>query len=601
VTLTTTPIGSAMADATTGDAVVTIGTPTSLTLTLVNNSGADIALLAGPQPSAFAVYAPAKLFASDRVREMHVAAAGWNSSIDAHGKALTIFATTAATWVTSQKLTLSIAGVVVDGPPAAGMILIAPSNMKGNVPPQVQVPLAVAAAPPQGSLPLDEVLQVSLASQGVIYRSESADPLTNTLFLNLKNISDEALSSDGAGGSPEVQVSFVYGDTSGALAPDDGSAGSAWGIKVSVPSAQQGWGGFPPTGPTGSEPPHWTLRPSGTNKTLLGPARSDTANATFAFSNIASLTPFGHTQMIVFCTGFRKDAKTAYTDHLYVLDIVKQDPPLTRGLLSFHADHAVMEVSDPKVGPSIQLHWGMFYVSKVLLIASTPAAAAGVVAGSNGREQRLPITTSYPNLKPLDYGAAELKLPRLHTSQPIFLTLQAYDSAGTYLNGLQFTAYAELQYVVDAGGRAYRTALIGDTYWMLEDWAFDTDGSWIYGDGSTVDPSRGRMYDWEAAQAHVPDGWALPDNDDWNALNAQYGGGEEAFRALIAGGTSHFDAQLGGQRTLEPAYDGIGDYGYYWAAEGHVCAQFSAESSSLSTGTAIDPGYAISVRYVRHA
>ena len=45
--------------------------------------------------------------------------------------------------------------------------------------------------------------------------------------------------------------------------------------------------------------------------TLLGPAGTAQANVTFTFSNVVTFTPTGHTQMLVLCTGFAKDATTA--------------------------------------------------------------------------------------------------------------------------------------------------------------------------------------------------------------------------------------------------------------------------------------------------
>lgn len=596
MSLTSAPIGSAVTDATTGNPVVTIGTATALTVTLVNNSGADIALAAknGGPPATFGIYPGVpKLFTLARLQEMHVATPGWSSTVDK--KALVVICTQAATWKNGQKLTLTIAGVQTDGPPAPGTVTFAPSDMKGNVPLSFDAPLATVNAPKPGSLPLDEALGVSLDSQGLIYRSDLSDPLSNKLFLNLKNLRKEALSTPGAPGTPQVIVSFVYGNTSGSLAPDDNGDGSppdgsAWKIKVSMGPAQSAWTAANPRIDKDAHDPAWTLRPSSTNQEILGPADTDRANVAFTFSPVRSFTPAGHTQMLVLCTGFHKDTQTAYTDHLFVLDVIKEKLPLTRGLVSFYSREPVVAVSDPAAKPRIPLHWTMLGVAKVRVVASLAAVQ--------------PLEQRYADPYPVAYDYSELKLPSLRTSQAIFLTAQAFDGAGAYLNSLQFTTYADLAYVLDPGGRAYRVELIGDTYWMLENYAFDTEGSWLYGDDGRLDPAYGRLYDWDGAQAHTPEGWALPDLGDWNALVSHFGGGEAAFKALMPGGDSHFDARLGGQRTIGPggaSYGDMGSYGYYWASEGHTIAQFSGASSRVAAGTAIDPAYAISVRYIRHA
>ena len=84
------------------------------------------------------------------------------------------------------------------------------------------------------------MLQVTLDSQGSVLRSpSSADPLNNTLYLTLKNTGATSLAAGGQQfGNPRVLVSFVYGNTSGALAPTTydpaigAQFGSAWKIAV---------------------------------------------------------------------------------------------------------------------------------------------------------------------------------------------------------------------------------------------------------------------------------------------------------------------------------------------------------------------------------
>jgi hypothetical protein len=42
-------------------------------------------------------------------------------------------------------------------------------------------------------------------------------------------------------------------------------------------------------------------------------------------------------------------------------------------------------------------------------------------------------------------------------------------------------------------------------------------------------------------------------------------------------------------------------YGYYWAAGGKVCAQFSSLSLQASVGTPVPAGTALSMRFIKHA
>ena len=590
-------IGFTVTDGGTGKDTISVGVSTTLTLALVNNS-ADATLAANTQP--FTIYLPTNLFSVAQFQGMTVTTPGWKATPNASKLALVLTCAQDVAWAKGTKLTLTIANVVSSGPPASGTVTVQPAKSVGvKMPLQADAPLAVANPPKPGNLALTDVLQIGLDEQGTILRSTSADPLTNKLFLNLKNVGTSAIATAGTSlpGSPQIVVSFVYGNTSGALAPDDKDTdtapdGSAWNIKVAMGPAQTLWTAFNP--PLQGQLPHpqWVLKPSSTNRTILGPAGSDEANVTFEFNTLKAFTPAGHTQMLVLCTGFAKDANTRYDDHLYVLDIIKEDPPPTRGLLSFSAREPVIDVTDPKEKPEVSVQWRMLDVASVNLVSSMPSVP--------------PVTVPYPDPQPLAHDETKLTLPQLRTSEAVFLTLQSFDGGGFLLNSLQFAVYAKVGYVVDPGGHVYAIGLFGDTYWMLHNYAFVIDdGSYTYADQDDNQDTYGRLYEWSAAQESVPDGWAIPSVDDWKALIDLCGGEQKAFAQLTAAGDGAFEAQLGGQRTIDPrnrpVYSDMYDYGYYWASERHVCAQFSQGSGTASVGGTVDRGTALSVRYVRHA
>ncbi|WP_331768102.1 FISUMP domain-containing protein [Embleya sp. NBC_00896] len=585
----TATITGTVTDAGTGKPFVAIASATSLNLTLLNRSGHDIALIAGS--SAFAVHLPVPaLFSAARLSAMTVTTPGWKGAVDVATKVVNIACTQGITWTDGATLVLRIGNVVSDGPPANGTIQIAPVNVDPDAPLSILAPFSVAGAPAPGNLSLADTLQVGLESQGIVYRSTAADPLTNTLFLNLKNVGATALATSDASslGTPQILVSFVYGGTSGALASDEAGSGtpptgSAWNIHVGLGPAQTAWTAVNPQ-PTGqSRSPQWTLRPSSTNTEILGAAAGDHANVTFEFSRITSFTPVGHTQMIVLCSGFAKDARTKYDDHQFVLDISKQNAPPTRGVVAFAGPAPVLDVDDPKSTVALELRWAMFDVAAVNLITSHPAIPA--------------VRRTYSNPKPLAYDSVVLKVPPPQNSEAIFATLQAFDGGGGYLNSLQFTAYAQLRYLLDPAGAVYRIRLVGDTFWLLRDYAYETTGSSVCdgGDGGF----GGRLYDWEAAHVHAPDGWCLPTTDDWKALTASYDRGAGSYAALIDGGVSGFDARLGGYCDETGRCEDQGQYGYYWTAERGCCTEFSDNTVSVDTGVGFPPRYKLSVRYVR--
>jgi uncharacterized protein (TIGR02145 family) len=111
--------------------------------------------------------------------------------------------------------------------------------------------------------------------------------------------------------------------------------------------------------------------------------------------------------------------------------------------------------------------------------------------------------------------------------------------------------------------------------------------SYCYDDAELNCRRYGRLYTWESAQQGcklLGDGWRLPTNDEWRQLAEHYGGlleesqekGKLTFKALIVGGSSGFNALLGGGRSLDGRYARIEAHGFYWTASerGEAAAWF---------------------------
>lgn len=105
--------------------------------------------------------------------------------------------------------------------------------------------------------------------------------------------------------------------------------------------------------------------------------------------------------------------------------------------------------------------------------------------------------------------------------------------------------------------------------WTTENLNVGTTDSYCYGDTELNCRQYGRLYTWESAQRgcqSLGDGWRLPTNDDWRQMAKHYGGirdesadtGKSAYKALLMGGSSGFNARLGGGRSPDGAANMLG-------------------------------------------
>jgi uncharacterized protein (TIGR02145 family) len=112
--------------------------------------------------------------------------------------------------------------------------------------------------------------------------------------------------------------------------------------------------------------------------------------------------------------------------------------------------------------------------------------------------------------------------------------------------------------------------------WTTANLNVEASPSYCYDDDDANCRRYGRLYTWESAQrvcALLGSEWRLPTDDDWRQMAKGYGGvsadsadnGEAAFVALRSGGTSGFNAVLGGNRS-DGKYARLEEHGLYWTA-----------------------------------
>jgi uncharacterized protein (TIGR02145 family) len=118
-------------------------------------------------------------------------------------------------------------------------------------------------------------------------------------------------------------------------------------------------------------------------------------------------------------------------------------------------------------------------------------------------------------------------------------------------------------------GKVYKTVKIGTQVWMAENLAYKP-GSGDYciynGDSSNL-VKYGYLYDWQTAKSVCPKGWHLPSKSEFDTFLSNVGGsGSKAYLALEEGGSSGYNALLGGYRYALGVSTNIGKYGYWWSS-----------------------------------
>ena len=152
--------------------------------------------------------------------------------------------------------------------------------------------------------------------------------------------------------------------------------------------------------------------------------------------------------------------------------------------------------------------------------------------------------------------------------------------------------------------------------WTTTNLNVDLVESYCYEDTEPNCRRYGRLYSWQSARRGcqaLGDGWRLPTNDEWFQLAQRFGGirnesaeaGRAAYVALSPGGSSGFNAFLGGGRAPDGReYSRLEAHGFYWTASetGSTTAwfyNFGKGQSSLGRHEDGEKQRAFSVRCVR--
>jgi uncharacterized protein (TIGR02145 family) len=152
---------------------------------------------------------------------------------------------------------------------------------------------------------------------------------------------------------------------------------------------------------------------------------------------------------------------------------------------------------------------------------------------------------------------------------PIFALIVACGSVGAAL------AHRSAQ---DPNSSIASRRMADGRQWTTDNLSVRIDQSYCYGDAEANCRRYGRLYTWASARRgcqSLGDGWRLPTDDEWRQLAKHYGGvyedtdhnGTGAYTALLIGGSSGFNALLGGNRDSNNGqYARLEAHGFYWTA-----------------------------------
>jgi len=118
----------------------------------------------------------------------------------------------------------------------------------------------------------------------------------------------------------------------------------------------------------------------------------------------------------------------------------------------------------------------------------------------------------------------------------------------------------------DRDGNQYKTAVIGDQTWIVENMNFKMQDATCYENLKKNCTQYGRLYNWSDAQLVCPLGWHLPSDSDWNKLYSNLGRNPiAAYEAMTNGESRSFNARFGGWQNNNGVFNNIGSNAYFWS------------------------------------
>lgn len=172
--------------------------------------------------------------------------------------------------------------------------------------------------------------------------------------------------------------------------------------------------------------------------------------------------------------------------------------------------------------------------------------------------------------------------------------------------------------VDDRDNNIYLVKKFGDQWWMGQNLNYNVgEGSYCFDDDETNCMLKGRLYSFEAAKKACPEGYRLPGDDDWKALEKLLGMQDKELdlkynrnsgrvgKLLISGGASGFEAEYAGVKN--PGGDDMyfESQAYFWTSspwdESNAWSRVIYEQKEGVDRKVIPKTYGLSVRCIKKA
>jgi uncharacterized protein (TIGR02145 family) len=115
-------------------------------------------------------------------------------------------------------------------------------------------------------------------------------------------------------------------------------------------------------------------------------------------------------------------------------------------------------------------------------------------------------------------------------------------------------------------GQSYKTIKIGEQIWFAENLNYEYYNCWCYDDNKENCKKYGLLYTWWSAEKHVPRGWRLPTEKDWDRLIDFFGGKDSVYIKFILNQYEPFKINFAGMRYSDGKYSGEGKFTAFWTA-----------------------------------